>query len=605
MKKFIFIFLLLLFSSQAEAAFKEYAMEFPSGTPIEVYSPNNTPTIEGTAVLSTGEGGASKYLREDGDGTSSWQTPAGGSGDVVTVDGTAIDTTANFLDNTEITFTEADGGAGGPDDITADIVDDTIDFTEIIDSPTLDNDLTIDVGVYSPIFTSATTTEPELRVQNTNDDSNGPRITLRKAGATPTPADSDRIGVINFQGDDSTGVNTTYVQMVATSEEVANGDEAGAFCLRTMFDDGSPAADQMFCIFGDNGTPGQGYFVFNEDNQDMDFRIESGTEPNFFYIDAGSEWLRLGDWDTNYTSFSVTGAIDQAGSATANFLTLTEGGNAVYSSGETPSGELGGTYANITIDDSVAVTSWNLTTPTITTSLTTSTPTTLTVAELDRLDGLGSAIIEDDAIDAFSELDAIVTDKALVNKADGAVWTGTHDFGGATATEIENTAGDVTLANAGEIAVDSTQEQLVVHDGAFEIAIPLRHMIFGNLGLDAAYDRNTNLVLIELDSTIFPDGIVITGWEVDATKADPTTELDANLMNCDDPTTGAFPGADPTLIDVLNTTTGNSSEADMSSSDLTNGIVAAGQFIYIDIDADPVDTDNYFMVKIEFYIPES
>jgi len=37
---------------------------------------------EGTAVASTGEGGASKYLREDGDGTCSWQTPAG-SGDLL------------------------------------------------------------------------------------------------------------------------------------------------------------------------------------------------------------------------------------------------------------------------------------------------------------------------------------------------------------------------------------------------------------------------------------------------------------------------------------------------------------------------------------------
>lgn len=37
---------------------------------------------EGTAVLSTGETGGVKYLREDGDGTCSWQTPAG-SGDVV------------------------------------------------------------------------------------------------------------------------------------------------------------------------------------------------------------------------------------------------------------------------------------------------------------------------------------------------------------------------------------------------------------------------------------------------------------------------------------------------------------------------------------------
>lgn len=34
--------------------------------------------IEGTAVLSTGETGGTKFLREDGDGTSSWQTISGG-----------------------------------------------------------------------------------------------------------------------------------------------------------------------------------------------------------------------------------------------------------------------------------------------------------------------------------------------------------------------------------------------------------------------------------------------------------------------------------------------------------------------------------------------
>ena len=36
------------------------------------------PSAEGTAVLSTGEAGGVKYLREDGDGTSSWQEVAGG-----------------------------------------------------------------------------------------------------------------------------------------------------------------------------------------------------------------------------------------------------------------------------------------------------------------------------------------------------------------------------------------------------------------------------------------------------------------------------------------------------------------------------------------------
>ena len=201
-------------------------------------------------------------------------------------------------------------------------------------------------------------------------------------------------------------------------------------------------------------------------------------------------------------------------------------------------------------------------------------------------------IVEDTIVDADIDDDGNFT------------FTGTWNFGGAS-IEIENAAGDVVVANAGEVAVDSTQEQLVVHDGNFEIAIPLRHMIFGNLGLDSAYDRNTNLALIELDATVFPDGIVITGWEVDASEADPTTELDANLTYCDDATTGAFPGANPTLVDVLDTTTGNSSEADMSNSDLASGVIPAGKFIYIDLDADPADTDNYFMVKIEFYIPES
>ena len=44
-----------------------------------------TGTPEGTAILSTGESGGTKFLREDGDGTCSWQTVSGGSS--VTVDG--------------------------------------------------------------------------------------------------------------------------------------------------------------------------------------------------------------------------------------------------------------------------------------------------------------------------------------------------------------------------------------------------------------------------------------------------------------------------------------------------------------------------------------
>ena len=56
---------------------------------------------EGTAVKSTGETGGSKFLREDGDGTCSWQA-AGGGGTVTTSGSPVDDDFAKFTDSTTI-----------------------------------------------------------------------------------------------------------------------------------------------------------------------------------------------------------------------------------------------------------------------------------------------------------------------------------------------------------------------------------------------------------------------------------------------------------------------------------------------------------------------
>lgn len=68
----------------AAGAFGTGATDFCVGNDARL-SDARTPSAhshEGTAILSTGEAGGTKYLREDGDGTCSWQTPAGG-GDLV------------------------------------------------------------------------------------------------------------------------------------------------------------------------------------------------------------------------------------------------------------------------------------------------------------------------------------------------------------------------------------------------------------------------------------------------------------------------------------------------------------------------------------------
>lgn len=60
---------------------------------------------EGTAIKSTGEGGGTKFLREDGDGTSSWQSVAAGG--LPVVDTTAV--VKGSADDTKLVRIEADG----------------------------------------------------------------------------------------------------------------------------------------------------------------------------------------------------------------------------------------------------------------------------------------------------------------------------------------------------------------------------------------------------------------------------------------------------------------------------------------------------------------
>jgi hypothetical protein len=74
--------------------------------------------------------------------------------------------------------------------------------------------------------------------------------------------------------------------------------------------------------------------------------------------------------DTSITAAVTDGTTTLAVTGTVNATALQEGGNDVYNSSETPGGELDGTWASPTIDDGLAVSNWNLTSPTITTQFT-------------------------------------------------------------------------------------------------------------------------------------------------------------------------------------------------------------------------------------------
>jgi len=74
-----------------------------------------TGTPEGTAILSTGESGGTKFLREDGDGTCSWQTVSGGGGGTPGGANTQVqyNSSGSFAGSSNLTFDGTNLAVGG------------------------------------------------------------------------------------------------------------------------------------------------------------------------------------------------------------------------------------------------------------------------------------------------------------------------------------------------------------------------------------------------------------------------------------------------------------------------------------------------------------
>jgi len=202
-----------------------------SGT--DVYISTSTLSINGVIYNWPADNGAvDEILTTDGDGFLDWTAAAAGSGDSVTVNSTAVDTTANFLDG-DIDWTLADGGAGGPDDITGtvacsgcvdstDLAANSVDSSELVDggvdlshmsSASVDSDnivndsiLNVDVNSAAAIAIAKT-----ALVAGTN-------ITL----STDT-LNVDDAFIVNDADDDMDGVLTANGLTLAANENITLG----------------------------------------------------------------------------------------------------------------------------------------------------------------------------------------------------------------------------------------------------------------------------------------------------------------------------------------------------------------------------------------------
>ncbi len=171
-------------------------------------------------------------------------------------------------------------------------------------------------------------------------------------------------------------------------------------------------------------------------------------------------------------------------SGTINATALTEGGNAVYNSTEVPGGELGGTWASPTIDDSVAVTSWALTTPTVTTSI---------AINADPADTGAIRLSNADYI--YSEAAPAGTDISVLGvDATEIVQIAASGASGVTITPTTTITGDLTV-NGDDIQLGATGVKITDDtDGAITF-----------LGTSAGADENLRINLDDTANVIVMD----------------------------------------------------------------------------------------------------
>ena len=125
------------------------------------------------------------------------------------------------------------------------------------------------------ITTADNTTQ--LTLTSTDADASvGPRFDLKRDSGSP--ADSDNLGRTRYLFDNDAAEQTEGVRIDAVLTDASDGTEDVSYVIDTMI------AGTLRERIGLDATE----TVFNEDSQDIDFRIESNANANCFFVNAGT-----------------------------------------------------------------------------------------------------------------------------------------------------------------------------------------------------------------------------------------------------------------------------------------------------------------------------
>ena len=163
------------------------------------------------------------------------------------------------------------------------------------------------VGTNGSTTITPTDNEDTLTLTSTDADANvGPNLRLyRNSGS---PADSDVLGQIDFEGRNDNSQDYVAAQIKTAAGDVSDGTEDAQIEFDVMT--GGTLTEYMRMSSG--STPS---VIFNEGSADIDFRVESNGNANAIFVESGTD--RVGIFTASPTvALDVTGDVKISGDLT-------------------------------------------------------------------------------------------------------------------------------------------------------------------------------------------------------------------------------------------------------------------------------------------------
>ena len=174
------------------------------------------------------------------------------------------------------------------------------------------------VGAITSTASSTITTADnlaQLTLISTDADANeGPILNLYRNSVNP--ADDDVIGTIKFDGEDSAGNQQTYSKIYSAIMQETSGTEDS-----NLYFNITKAGTERSALRLDRVAA-----VFNEDSQDIDFRVESDGNANMLFVDGGENKVGIGNATPGSSHANANLLV--VGSGSAGGIGLWNGANA-------------------------------------------------------------------------------------------------------------------------------------------------------------------------------------------------------------------------------------------------------------------------------------